>query len=698
MTIIAIIILFFWLSFIQIKLDKISNKLDDYNKENKKTFIEKSNSVNLEQKITKFEDNIEDITLKKDMEDFETDKKSFDFETAFLGNIFNKVGAIAIITGVIIFIKLISPYVVFTPIMKISSGYILSIISLYLGLKMNEEKMKNYKETLLGLGVSISFVTTYLASALFHVYTPVMTMITATLILIGVYIIADKQKTISMIAIALTAGYLNPFISNVNASIEFLFGYYIFVNLLSLVYTFKNSKKDIINVVNLLITFIIVSGIWTFRGMHLSVVYPIILWLIYLIYDILRKEKSNFEYDKSNILNWINLGILTLFTLLVFRENRTNIGCLLLFITILYSGIVFKFIQKKSEKYKPYLYSAIITIFLSTFFLTDNTLRIALWSFESLILLIAAYKYELIYLSNWALGFILASITSLLTTENVIYYHNIQEYQPIFNARSLDFLFPVTVSGISCFILSKDNKNLYKTQTDLFKFFFISLIFLYVIFELNSFIYKVNIQVLNKEFVSEMLFSIVGFKYALQTKKMYNASKFQLFNISSYLISAISLVIILFMGFQYKPLEYYYPVLNFRFLAYLIAIITTVFYAKWTNSELFKYLGTILGFILIHIETNDLIQAYFNDNINWILTLMWIIYAGSIITTGIFKNARFLKYTGIWISICTILRIFIFDLKETDMLYKFIAFISLGVILMIVSYFYNKFNKINHLK
>ena len=147
---------------------------------------------------------------------------------------------------------------------------------------------------------------------------------------------------------------------------------------------------------------------------------------------------------------------------------------------------------------------------------------------------------------------------------------------------------------------------------------------------------------------------------------------------------------LLFAGYKYIPTNSFHPVINVRFLAYLVAIITSAFYAKWTKNEIFKYICVILGFVLIDIEASDFISLSSLSNINWLNTLMWILYAGILTLFGIFKNLKFLKYTGIWISIMTILRIFVYDLKDTDMLCKFVAFLSLGSILLIVSYFYNK--------
>ena len=50
--------------------------------------------------------------------------KDINFEKLFLENIFNKIGAIALIIGLAIFIKIIAPYFIFTPVIKILLGTI----------------------------------------------------------------------------------------------------------------------------------------------------------------------------------------------------------------------------------------------------------------------------------------------------------------------------------------------------------------------------------------------------------------------------------------------------------------------------------------------------------------------------------------------------------------------------------------------
>ena len=89
--------------------------------------------------------------------------------------------------------------------------------------------MQNFSEVLLGTGFGSLFITTYCGSTFLHVLNPVVTFLIATILLLTVFYLADRLKTVSMLVIALVAGYLNPLFVNSSFDIDsnFLFGYLI---------------------------------------------------------------------------------------------------------------------------------------------------------------------------------------------------------------------------------------------------------------------------------------------------------------------------------------------------------------------------------------------------------------------------------------------------------------------------------------
>ena len=125
----------------------------------------------------------------------EKDKNGF--EKIFLGNIFNKVGALAIIIGVIFFIKVVSQYIVFTPLMKCLIAFMAGAGMVGYALKLHYSNMKNYAEVLMGTGFAVLFITVYCASSLYDIlHMPAATVFGILLVLLT-YFIADRFKTFS---------------------------------------------------------------------------------------------------------------------------------------------------------------------------------------------------------------------------------------------------------------------------------------------------------------------------------------------------------------------------------------------------------------------------------------------------------------------------------------------------------------------
>lgn len=515
-------------------------------------------------------DNLENDseTTNKFIEQIKSDENhSFDFEKLFLGNLFNKIGAAALIIGIGIFIKLIAPYVVFTPVMKVLTGFAAGLILILLGFRLHKtEKLKSYSEVLIGTGFAGLFITTYCAATLLNVFGAFEATVIASGLLIITYIIADKMKTTSMLIISLIAGYINPFL-NKDVSVTFLFTYLFFINGLSLLYAYKNNKQSWITYVNLVVTLIIMSVKASLHGSLLPLTHPLCLWGMYLAYDMLSEKHSTEPLDKQNLLNWLNFATLSAFSLIIFNKDHHSLGYLLLAVGLIYAGIVYYYASKHNEQFKPYLYSMLITIITSSACLTGGVYRICLIAFEGFALAVISGKFKLNYLINWSLGFFITAVIGMLFTKTNGHLCITEDYTSIINPRLAMFGVPIVLMTAASLFLNNIDKK---------------------------------------------------------------------------------------------------------------------------ASEILKYITVAEGFLLIHFEAVNIVSRYENLSLDYIISVLWITYAGLVTIIGILKDIKFLKIAGIWLSILTILRIFIFDLSSVADIYKLLAFLVLGIILMVISYFYIK--------
>ncbi len=614
-------------------------------------------------------------------------EEPWSFEKAFMGNIFNKIGALALIIGFGIFLKIVSSYIVFTPLMKIMTGFIAGLAMIYGSVKLHKDQMKSYAEVLMGTGISILFVTTYCAAGFFNILPAPTAIVIGILLTIASYFMAEKYKSFSTIAIGVFGGYLTPFLINANISTNFLFSYLIFVNLVSLVYVYKNQDKIAVNFINLVMTAFTITVFSTF-GEKPNIILPIIFWAMYLLNDLfmLKNEVSRETGDVRNILLWVNYIVLMFFANYVFGfENREFIGFVLLFAGFIYGVCAFYIDESKVSTARQYLSGSLISILFMTYFMFSDTARVWMWSLEAIIVTYFSRTHK--YFKTWILAFYFPAFTAMFFLPDIMFGTN-QAY--ILNPRLLLLGGPIVSAFIAAKILPEEDKKL----SEFFRFFYISLMYIFATLEINTYFTK-NAYATGAydliTFTKVMCYTILGFIYALQTKRLYISTQMVLFNAASYFIYIVAMVMLLCMGCTYPDAHtFFVPIANIRFLAYIAAIAATLMYRKWTKEEVFTYLAILLGFLLTTVEMKDLMVKMYISNNGLLMSTAWIIYSGILMMAGIFKNWKPLKISGIWIAIITILKILFYDLAGVEAIYKVIAFLSLGVILMIVSYFYTK--------
>jgi len=74
--------------------------------------------------------------------------------------------------------------------------------------------------------------------------------------------------------------------------------------------------------------------------------------------------------------------------------------------------------------------------------------------------------------------------------------------------------------------------------------------------------------------------------------------------------------------------------------------------------------------------------------------VLWAIYGASLTGVGIAWRIRPARILGIAMLALTILKVFIVDMSGLNTVYRIASFIVLGLLLLAVSYFYNRFKNL----
>lgn len=71
--------------------------------------------------------------------------------------------------------------------------------------------------------------------------------------------------------------------------------------------------------------------------------------------------------------------------------------------------------------------------------------------------------------------------------------------------------------------------------------------------------------------------------------------------------------------------------------------------------------------------------------------MLWAIYALVLITVGIWQRRKLDRLFGIGLLAATLIKLYVYDLRDLSTGPKIILFIALGLLLLVIAFLYQKF-------
>ncbi len=98
---------------------------------------------------------------------------------------------------------------------------------------------------------------------------------------------------------------------------------------------------------------------------------------------------------------------------------------------------------------------------------------------------------------------------------------------------------------------------------------------------------------------------------------------------------------------------------------------------------------------ILWIVSSELINwmaiSEFDQSYKLGLSILWGVYALLLIILGIWKNKKYLRISAIVLFGVTLVKLFFYDIASLNGISKTIVFVSLGLLLLIISFLYNKY-------
>ncbi|MGO4919763.1 DUF2339 domain-containing protein [Maribacter spongiicola] len=668
----------------------------------------------------------------------------------FIGeNLINKIGILITVIGVGIGAKYSIENNLISPLTRIILGYLVGLGLLGFGFKL-KAKYDSYSAVLVSGALAILYFLTYIAYDLYGLFPQLVAFgIMLLFTVFGVVAALNYNKQI-IAHIGLVGAYAVPFLlSNDSGNVTALFSYIALINIGLLVISFKKYWKALYYVA-FAFTWLI-YGSWyvlsssnedftigfTFLALFFSLFYA-----TFLAFKLIKSEKFQVADIILIMLNSFILYGFGIAWLYNYENGEFYLGLFTLLNALIHFAItVIIFKRKLADRKLFFLTSGFVLTFVTIAVPVqiDGNWVTLFWAFEAALLFwigrtkkVKFYEY---------LSYILVVLAFLSLTMDwaarYSYMNTKDEWSLLLNTTFLTSILCVAVFGFMNWIQSKFNSEkpsvVQKLMTIGIPALFVGTLFFAFYLEIEQ--YWTNAFQASKIDLTGTDGYYSDFNYNLKDLEaiwlilytMFFISALSFINImkvknkvlgivalgSALLITLIFLTNGLYTlselreNFLTQELSEYYNIgayniymryISFAFLAFLLFAIY-----KLAQQEYIKINYKIPFEILMHTA---IIWVTSSELLNWMdisgseqsyklgLSILWGFYALLLIALGIWKKKKYLRIGAIVLFSITLIKLFFYDISSLNTISKTIVFVSLGVLLLIISFLYNKYKHI----
>ena len=674
----------------------------------------------------------------------------------FIGeNLINKIGIAITVIGVAIGAKYSIENNLISPMTRIILGYLAGLGLLGLGFKL-KSRYAHYSAVLVSGALAILYFITFAAYSFYGLFPQLMAFALMLIFTIFGVVAAFNYNKPIIAHIGLVGAYAVPFLlSDGSGNASILFGYMTIINIGILVISIKKYWKSLY-FASFGFTWLIFSS-WlalTYEATEqftMALVFAslffIIFYVTFLGYKLIKSEK----FLKSDIIllllnSFIFYGIG--YGLLANSDNgKELLGAFTLVNAIVHfivSTVLFK--KKLADRNLFYLVSGMVLVFVTLAIpvqLNGNWVTL-LWALEAALLFWIGRTKQISFYENLSYPLMILGFLSLTEDWSLGYgstYGHETTLTPLLNSYFLTaILFLAAFSFINWINFKKKNSdNSSHNAISTVMSFVIPAILLFVVYasfylEIEHYwkmLYQDSEVVLNgqndynnsqynyglKDFGNIWLFnytlmfiSVLAFVNIKKLKnRLLGLITLSLGLITSLLFLTVGLYLLseLRVDYLYREDHEYYEIgvfnIGIRYVSFAFYGLLLVAIRKLAQQVFMKINFKVPFEVLLHVSILWILSS---ELLNWMdlagsdqsyklgLSILWGLYALLLIGLGIWKQRKYLRIGAIVLFGATLLKLFFYDIASLNTISKTIVFVSLGVLLLIISFLYNKYKNV----
>jgi|WetSurMetagenome_2_1015567.scaffolds.fasta_scaffold20669_2 uncharacterized membrane protein len=657
-----------------------------------------------------------------------------EWEQLIGGKLLNRIGALALIIGVGFFLKYAFDNNWISEWMRVLIGVAFGSGTLALAVRTQKRGFQIFSQGLSGAGIAILYLSAYASYNFYHLLPQAAAIIAMSAVTGIAFSMAIRYSAQAIAFLGWGGGFLTPFLMGAGeANVYGLFSYLALLNLGMLVIVYYKPLFNILTPLSLLANFF---NFLYWQGDNYQtdklpyvVGFLAVIWGMYIIYDIIchiRKSANNKPRYFSAVLN---VGLLY-WGLSFVIETRESMALFSAIIAAAYLGVflaVYRHIVDEKISQTIYLLTTIIML-SAAIALEFRSFNIVIgWSVEAIILIGCGLGWKRKIVTQAALVLLAAAGMGLMTMSRTFAYEPIDTFTILLNARALTLIIFAAVLGGSAFLMSKFKSVENEIALEMMRAGCAIVIF--GLLTLETLDYFRNLMAgLSAPQANEiahyhlnMILPSIWIILSLPLLWFGMARKSNSVGVISIGISMIAIAYLVGAGAVYSPIENYSFIMNLRVLAILVMLGSIYIQGRIlaANGETYQWASQILnisrivlvllGLFLLTVEAWDIFEKQIaaapltsdNSNLGRLrdlqqLTLsgIWLMYSVITMVLGLWRCRRSIRIISICLFGISILKIFTYDLSFLDTLYRIFSFIGLGIILLAVSYAYQRYKEV----
>ncbi len=672
-------------------------------------------------------------------------KTKEEWESFVGGKLLNRVGALALIIGVAFFLQYAFERNWISETVRVLIGAATGIGLLLGAYRTWKKGFHIFAQGLVGAGIAILYLSIYASFNYYHLVSQPVAFVLMSLITAGTFLLALRYNSIAVSILGWFGGFLTPIILSTGSANEIgLFTYVALLDVGILAVLLMNERWFLLEPLSLLGTYILYFA-WYIKyypsaissgfvrsvppELYSAIFFLFVFWLIFFGVEFWRNLKNRLiSVELRSVQSAFSACLFYLFLYSAISPYYPHLmGMITLLVGLVYfssSMMLSMRIDAKGIGISQNIITAILFAIVATIIEFEGYSKIIFFSGEALALILSAQLWNRRYLRMIGFGlycitFLLLLISQLDSTPNGILLS-----VPLFNHRTLAFLtFIFSAYTASSFSAGEDQKTTVRI-TSAYHYMWGGILLLLCLLETYDYFIPPYQPMMERSehilrtFHFDLSFAFVCILYSFFT--LWIGIKNQLsallhWSIAGFVIGAWMMII---GGASYVPIDHFMLVFNIRVGGMLLitcssAVILMYLRQYGDHPEWLRYFQqlvtiaiVVLIFTLLTGETIDFFrkkmlapQSYEmkEQTINAMqmsLSLVWLLYSIALMIVGIWKRTRGMRIISIVVFSVTILKIFIYDLSFLQTLYRIFSFIVLGIILLGVSYLYQRYKGI----